>query len=528
MVAASQPQAAAAGIRILDRGGNAADAAVCVAAALNVTEPTSTGLGGDMFALFFDARTSEVSAINGSGRAPAGLTLERLRAEGLAELPAFHPFTITVPGACAGWFDLIERFGSMDMAELLAPAILLAEEGYPVAPVTAHFWERGAGLQLKSALNGQELTINGRAPHPGEVFRNPGLARSLKKLAEGGKRVFYEGEMAEAIAAVVQQAGGCLTLEDLTEHSSTWERPLSVPYGDYRVYECAPNGQGLVALIALNLLNGLDLRSLEPLSLERLHLEIEALRLAFADGRWYVSDPQFGPQDGGGLPLAGLLSKSYADKRRKLIDQNRATLDQRRGVPAAASDTVYFSVVDGAGNACSFIGSNYMGFGTGIVPKGWGFTLQNRGHNFDLDVAHPNALAPRKRPYHTIIPAMATRQSNGSLFASFGVMGGFMQPQGHVQVFAAMADSGLNPQEALDLPRFCIEDGRAGGDVALEEGMPADVIEGLSKRGHGVHRVSGWDRALFGRGQIILRDPTTGVLTGGSDPRADGHALGLI
>ncbi len=520
MVAASQPLAVAAGVEILSRGGNAADAAVAVAAALNVTEPTSTGIGGDMFALYFDAHTGQISALNGSGRAPAALNLERIRNEGFSELPPSHPYTVTVPGACAGWCDLIEKYGSQPLAAVLSPAIRLADEGFPVAPLTSYFWRRGAARQLASAPNGQELTINGRGPEPGEVFPNPGLARTLKKMAEGGKAAFYQDEIAEAIAAVVQAAGGCLTVEDLAAHHSTWDTPISVSYRGYRVYECPPNGQGLAALLALNLLEGFDLASLDPLSVERLHLEIEAMRLAFADARWYVADPAFS-----NIPMAELLSKAYAETRRKLIDPRRATLDPQRGVPVAASDTVYFSVADVNGNACSFINSNYMGFGTGIVPKGWGFSLQNRGHNFHLDPAHPNALAPGKRPYHTIIPAMATREADGSLFASFGVMGGFMQPQGHVQVFTALVDSHLDPQAALDLPRFCIESAGTGGLVALEEGIPDSHIDELARLGHPVQKVAGWERALFGRGQVILRDPATGVLTGGSDPRADGLAM---
>ena len=475
-----------------------------------------------MVALFFDAQSQQVSALNGSGRAPAALTLEKIRGEGFAELPPFHPYTITVPGACAGWCDLIEKHGSLRLGEVLEPAIRLAEDGFPVAPVTSYFWQRGVNRQLKSAPNGTELTIDGRGPQPGEIFRNPGLARTLRKVAGGGKDAYYQGEIAGAVAAVVREAGGCLTVEDLAAHTSTWETPISVTYRGYRVYECPPNGQGLAALLALNLLEGFDLASLGSLSPDRLHLLIEAMRLAFADARWYVSDPEFSD-----LPVSQLLSKEYADERRKLIDPRRATMDQQRGVPVASSDTVYFSVADRFGNACSFINSNYMGFGTGIVPKGWGFTLQNRGHNFALDPGHPNALAPRKRPYHTIIPAMATREQDGSLFASFGVMGGFMQPQGHVQVFTALVDSDLDPQAALDLPRFCIEDGSASGRVALEDGIPDPVIAALAGRGHSTARVTGWERAMFGRGQIILRDPATGVLTGGSDPRADGCAMSL-
>ena len=539
MLAASQPLAVAAGLEILAQGGNAADAAVATAAALNVTEPTSTGIGGDCFALYYDSSTRCISALNGSGRAPATLSLERLQREGYSgELPQFHPYTITVPGACAGWCDLLTNHGRLPLGDVLAPAIRLAEDGFPVAPVTAHFWQRAAEKQLKQAPGGQELTINGRGPVPGEIFRNPGLARTLRTIVEDGKEAFYQGLIAKAIVSVIQQSGGCMTLEDLANHHSTWEQPIHVSYRGFQVWECPPNGQGLAALLGLNILEGFDLEDLEPLSPERLHLEIEAMRLAFADARYYVADPAYHP-----APLEWLLSKEYAAERRKLIHPQKASLDQKHGIPATASDTVYFSVVDGQGNACSFINSNYMGFGTGIVPRGWGFSLQNRGHNFSLEPGHPNALAPGKRPYHTIIPAMITQPAGfeanniqadsqlsapaGELFASFGVMGGFMQPQGHLQVAVALLNDKLDPQAALDQPRFCIEDGAAGGRVALEEGIPAGTIARLEEMGHPVARVSGHERALFGRGQIILRDSERGVLWGGSDPRADGCAMSL-
>jgi gamma-glutamyltranspeptidase/glutathione hydrolase len=520
--ATSQPLATAAGLEILSKGGNAADAAVAAGAALNVTEPTSTGIGGDMFALYYAADTKQVTALNGSGRAPAALTLDRLKREGLSgELPPFHAHTITVPGACAGWFDLVERHGSLQMTEILAPAIRLAREGFPVAPVTANSWKWGAQGQLKEALNGHELTIDGRAPLPGEVFRNSNLARTFEKIAQGGIETFYQGEIAEAIVSVIRQAGGTMSLEDLATHTSTWEEPVSVTYRGLRVHECPPNGQGITALIALNILEGFDPSSFDPLSTERLHLIIEALRLAFADSRWYVADPKFSD-----VPVAELLSKEYADERRKLIDMKRAAVDPTRGTPVASSGTVYLSVVDKHGNACSFINSNYWGFGTGIVPKGFGFTLQNRGHNFSLDPDHPNALEPRKRPYHTIIPALVTR-GDGSLYASYGVMGGFMQPQGHVQVLSALVDHGLDPQSALDLPRLCLDVEESGGRVALEEGIPLDVMKRLQEMGHPVYPVSGFSRSIFGRGQVILRDSETGVLCAGSDPRADGCAMTL-
>jgi gamma-glutamyltranspeptidase / glutathione hydrolase len=540
IVATSQPLATAAGLEILAKGGNAADAAVAAAAALNVTEPSSTGIGGDMFTLFYDAETQRVTALNGSGRAPAALTLDRLKNEGITtELPPFHVHTVTVPGACAGWFDLIEEHGSLWMADILAPAIRLAEEGFPVGQITSHSWQRNAQNQLKSALNGHELTIDGRGPKPGEVFRNPGLARTFDAIARGGKQAFYQGEIAEAIVSVIKEAGGYMSVDDLASHTSTWEDPISVTYRGLRVYECPPNGQGITALIALNILEGFDLASLASLApfdkaqgrVERLHLMIEAMRLAFVDSRWYVADPAFSK-----IPVQELLSKDYANERRKLIDLKRATIDPKRGTPVSSSDTVYLSVVDKFGNACSFINSNYWGFGTGIVPKGWGFTLQNRGHNFSLDPNHPNALAPRKRPYHTIIPAMVTRPPSPDrrrdggevLYASYGVMGGFMQPQGHVQVLSALVDDGLDPQAALDLPRFCIDVEESGGRVALEEGIPQDAISSLEKLGHPVYSVSGHDRSLFGRGQVILRNAETGLLTAGSDPRADGCAMTLI
>ena len=524
MVATSQTLAVAAGLQVMQSGGNAADAAIATAAALNVTEPTSTGLGGDAFGLYYEAKTRQVFSLNGSGRAPRTLTLERLQKEGLgSSLPADHPYTITVPGAAAAWCDLVERFGRLPLAKVLEPAVNLAERGFPVAPITAYYWQRAAQGILSRAVNGRELTLDGRGPRAGELFRNPGLAKSLSTLAEGGKKAFYEGAIAEAVAAVIQTAGGCLSLEDLAQHTSTWTEPISTTYRGLRIFECPPNGQGLATLLALNLLEGFDLASLPPLSTARLHLEIEAMRLAFADTRAFVADPAFAP-----APLAGLLDKAYAAGRRSLIDPRRANPDVRHGTPPGSSGTVYLTVVDGEGSACSFINSNYMGFGTGIVPPGWGFTLQNRGYNFSLDPSHPNALAPGKRPYHTIIPALATYAEDNALYASFGVMGGFMQPQGHTQVILALIIDGLDPQAALDRPRYCIEPDDRGGQVALEEGIAPEVMAALKEMGHPIEAVSGMGRSLFGRGQIIRRDPQTGVLCGGSDPRADGCAMGLV
>src|SRR3990172_3983730 len=350
MVAASQPLAAQIGAQILARGGSAADAAV----------------------------------------APAGLTLELLQQRGLRQaLPPFHALTVTVPGACAAWCDLVERHGRLPLAEVLGPSAELAERGFPVSPITAHFWALGAKRQLSTALGGQELTIGGRAPGSGEVFRNPGLARTLRAVAAGGASAYYRGEIGRAIAQAVRDSGGVLAEADLAAHRSSWELPVSTTYRGTQVWECGPNSQGLAALLALNILEGFELAGLEPLGGQRLHLILEALRLAFADARWFVADPLSNP-----APIGELLSKEYAAARRALIDPRRANPGFARGAIPAHPDTVYLSVVDGQGNACSLINSNYMGFGTGIVPAGWGFSLQNRGLGFSLDPEHPNALVP--------------------------------------------------------------------------------------------------------------------------------------
>ena len=520
VVASSQPLATAVGTGVLDGGGNAVDACIAAAAALGVTEPCSTGIGGDCFALVFEASTGEIHGINGSGRSPAGLSLERAQAQAVGgRIPALHALTVTVPGACAAWFDLSARFGTLSMSELLAPATDLAAGGFAVAPVTAHFWAEGVHHQLSRDPGGEGLLINGRAPEAGERFVNSGLARTYREIAAGGAEAFYEGPVAQAIVEVVRAHGGVLARSDLRSHRSSWVDPISVVYRGARVWECPPNGQGLAALMALNILSGFDLSSMDPLGPQRLHIEIEAMRLAFADARWYISDPAHHQ-----IPIEGLLSREHADRRRALIDPSRANLDATRGVPMSSSDTVYLCAVDRLGNACSFIGSNYMGFGTGLVPRGWGFTLQNRGAGFCLERGHPNIVAPKKRPYHTIIPGMLTRESDGSLMGPFGVMGGFMQPQGHVQVVTALMDDGLDPQAALDRPRFCIEDGRAGGRVGLEVGIDGQTLRSLAHLGHPVYPVSGWARHLFGRGQVIQRRGD-GFWWAGSDHRADGCAM---
>jgi gamma-glutamyltranspeptidase/glutathione hydrolase len=516
-VASSQRLANRAGVEILRINGNAADAAIAMAAALAVCEPASTGIGGDCFALYFEAATKKITALNGSGRAPAALDLARIARDGITAMPLDHAHTVTVPGACAGWLDLLARHGSLPRARVLAPAIALARDGFPVGEITAGHWAT-AVERLNGHPNFDELTIDGRAPRGGEIFRNPGLARALELIADHGRDGLYAGELAAAIVHVLAQHGGAMTLADLAAHVSTWDEPISTTYRGVRVWECPPNGQGITALLALNLLEGFELAGHDPLGAGRFHIIIEALRLAFADARWYVADPRVTH-----VPIAELLSKDYAAKRRALIDRARQTADVRRGVPVAGSDTVYFCVVDARGNACSFINSNFFPFGAGIVPRGFGFPLQNRGFLFSLDPAHPNALAPNKRPYQTIIPGMLTR-ADGSLWGPFGVMGGFMQPQGHVQVVVGLVDDGAEPQPAVDRARFCIDPVDGPGKVYLEDGVPGATGETLQRMGHEVVAgITGLKRAMFGRGQVIRRD-VDGRLVAGSDPRADGGA----
>ncbi len=520
-MATSQPLATEAGVRILRAGGNAADAAVAAAAVLGVTEPTSCGLGGDCFALFYDARSGDITALNGSGRSPAALTRARVERDGFGEhLPAVHALTVTVPGACAAWCDLIERHGSLAMADVLAPAIDIADDGFPVAPITAYFWQLGATTKLTTAHGGHQLLIDGRAPAAGELIRNRALADTMRAISTSGPAAFYRGDLAARIARAVTDAGGVLAEADLAAHESTWDQPIATEFAGARVWECPPNGQGLTALLALNILRHCDVSGTDPLGPARLHLVIEALRLAFADARYYVADPQAAH-----VPVDALLSDDYARARAASIDPARATADVQRGTPTGGSDTVYLCAVDDDGNACSLIYSNYMGFGTGIVPEHAGFSLQNRGASFDLAPDRPNTLGPGKRPYNTIIPGMLTR-ADGSLLGPFGVMGGFMQPQGHVQVVLGMLVDGLDPQAALDRPRVCLGDGAPTGPIFLEEGMPDDTLRSLADMGHTVSALSGHARAMFGRGQIIVRDPDSGVLCAGSDPRADGCALG--
>ena len=541
MVATSQPLAAQAGLEIFRGGGNAADAAIATAALLNVVEPISTGVGGDCFALYYDAKTKEVTALNGSGRAPAGAAVEDLTRLGYTRMPTFTGHTVSIPGAVAGWSDLLERHGRLSLAEVLQPAIWTAEHGYPVSELIAHGW----ASQVKKLLrapdwdsgdhdngpaqgSGHELLIDGRAPRAGEIMRIPTLGSTLRAIAAEGKAYIYQGEFAHKISEHVQRYGGWITPADMAAHTSTWDTPIAADYHGVRLYECPPNGQGLAAILAANLASGFDLAACTPT--DRVHIMVECMRLAFADAQQWVCDPAVVP-----IPLQGLVSPAYADQRRSRIDLERAAAHVAFGTPAG-TDTVYLSVVDGDGNACSFINSLYMGTGSGLVVPGTGVALQNRARLFVFDPEHPNQLAPNKRPYQTIIPAMTVYTDGefaGELHACFGVMGGFMQPQGHFQMLVNLIDLGLSPQEALDLPRWSLSAPDVGvgavdegGLLLMEEGWEFGLLADLARRGHRLAPVTGYDRGTFGGGQIILRDPRTGVLTGGSDPRKDGCAVG--
>jgi len=513
VVATSQPLAAQAGLQMLERGGNAVDAAIAAAAALTVVEPTSNGIGSDAFALVWDG--ARLHGLNGSGRAPAGLTPELVRGLGHETMPTRGWLAVTVPGAPAAWRDLHRRFGRLRFAVLFEPAIAYAERGFPLSPVLAYYWQRGC--EIHAAAAGAEyagwaetFAAGGSAPRAGEIWRSLGHARTLSQIAESEADAFYRGELARAMVDFAARTGGTLTADDLAAHSSSWVDPISTTYRGYDVWEIPPNGQGIAALIALNLLEHYELHTMRRESELAYHLQIEAIKLAFADAQRYVGDPERAA-----VPTAALLSTAYADERRKLIGE-------RAGEPAPGDPlrggTVYLCAADEDGMMVSFIQSNYMGFGGGIVVPGTGIALQNRGAGFSLQAGHPNELAPGKRPFHTIIPAFLTQ--DGTPIGPFGVMGGHMQPQGHVQMVLNTVDWGLNPQASLDAPRWYWDAGRT---LLLERGVAAQIGDALRGRGHAVSVAPG--AGMFGRGQIIWRMPN-GAYVAGSDGRADGAAVG--
>lgn len=516
MVASSQPLASLTGLEVLKRGGNAVDAAIAMAAVLNVTEPMMTGIGGDMFALVYWSRTKELKALNASGRAPRALSLDYFAKKKITQMPLFGMETVTVPGAFDGWVALNEKYGTIKLADLLAPAIAYAENGFPVMEKTAEDWEAAVERLKQNPAASANYLVNGRAPRAGEIFRQPNLARTFRTLASGGRDAFYKGDIARAIVDYCAKNGGFLTLEDLAATKHDWVEPISTNYRGYTVYQIPPNGQGITALIALNILEGFDLKKLSEQPDRYYHTLIEATKLAFADRNRYIADPSFAK-----VPVAQLLSKDYAARRRALIDPNKALDAPKPGNINVGSDTTYLTVVDKDGNAVSFINSLFDSFGSGIVAGDTGIVLQNRGTAFSLNPDHPNRLEPGKRPFHTIIPSMVLK--DGELFMSFGVMGGAIQPQGHVQVLVNIIDRGMNLQQAIDAPRYRFVSGRS---VLFEDELGASAIERLIRIGHVRAKPPGVLRSSMGGGQAIMIDPVSKTLMGASDPRKDGMALG--
>jgi len=531
MVCACQPLAAEVGIDILKTGGSAVDAAIAVNAALGVMEPMNCGAGGDLFAIVWSAKERKLYGLNASGRSPMGLSYEALRSE-LARLnrttvPPHGLLPISVPGCVDGWFELHRRFGRLPMREILEPVIRYARDGFPVSQVIAHDWP----LCVQEGLDGNPpgafldtFAPRGKSPSEGEVFKNPDLARTYTLLAEQGRDAFYRGEISDRIDAFMRTNNGWLRKADFEKHTSTWVDPVSVNYRGYDVFELPPNGQGIAALQTLNILEGYDLRKMGFQSADALHVMIEAKKLAFEDRARFYADPAFAK-----IPLKGLLSKSYAAERRKLIQMDRAGQSYDAGNPALyEGDTTYLTTADSDGNMVSLIQSNYRGFGSGVVVPGTGFVLQDRGVMFVMDTNHPNVYAPGKRPFHTIIPAFVMK--DGQPFLSFGVMGGAMQPQGHVQIIVNMVDFGLGLQEAGDAARWqhfgstdydrpTMKD---GGWVGLESGFPLAVVHELEHRGHDVRTAKG----TYGGYQAILWDAANHVYHGASESRKDGCAIG--
>jgi gamma-glutamyltranspeptidase/glutathione hydrolase len=510
MVVSSQPLASQAGLEVLKRGGNAVDATVAMAAVLNVVEPMSTGIGGDAFILVYLAKSREIKALNASGRAPYAATLKYFQERNISAVPDGGMLPVTVPGALDGWATVAERYGTMGLGDLLQPAIRYAEDGFPVAEKTAAEWAKAKKKLAAHANSAAQYLIDGRAPKPGERFRQKNLAASLSKIAAGGKAVFYRGELAEEIVKFSDANGGLLSLKDFNDHSSTWVEPIKTTYRGYEVVEMPPNTQGMTVLQMLNMLELFDVSSLGYNTAAYLHAFVEVKKLAFADRDRYLADPECAP-----VPVEKLISKSYAAERVKLIDPERAG-DYSPGLGAISGDTQVFCAVDKEGNAVSFINSLFDGFGCGLVGGDTGIMLQNRGKLFSLDPSHPNCVAPHKRSSHTIMPAMVFKDAKP--FLIFGVTGAHMQPQGQVQVLANLIDFGMTLQEALDAPRVNHLEGR---EVALEPGIRASARRELKRMSHTIVK-----DANFGGGQAIMIHPEYGTLLGGADPRKDGCAMG--
>lgn len=510
LAAASQPLASAAALRILQDGGNAVDAAICAAAVLNVVEPMATGIGGDMFALVYMQRDGKPVGLNGSGWAGSKASVDFFTSRKLRQVPLLGMHSVTVPGAVAGWYTLHQRYGTLPMSRILAPAIEYADKGYPVSDIIAAEWQRSEAKLRGEPSAVQDLLPDGRTPRHGDIVKFPRLARTLSQIAEGGRDVFYKGEIAKKIVEFSGKNDGMLTLADFAEFDAQWIEPVFTNYRGYDVYELGAQTQGITALEMLNILEGFDLKRLGHNSSEHLHLMIEAKKLAFADRDAYIADP-----DKVRVPVERLISKEYARERRKRISKSHAMPNPGPGL-RQGGDTVYLTVVDKDRNAVSFINSLFEKFGSGLVAGDTGIVLHNRGALFELDRDHPNAVAPRKRPFHTLIPGLVLKDNKP--FFSFGVMGGDNQPQGHAQVLINLIDFGMDVQQAGEAPRFR----HSGDEVLLESAFTEDVRSSLARLGH--HVASTLD--AWGGYQGILIDPRTGVLMGGSDPRKDGLVIG--
>jgi gamma-glutamyltranspeptidase/glutathione hydrolase len=514
IVATSHVQASVAGAQILARGGSAVDAAIAANAVLGVTEPMMNGMGGDLFAIYWEAKTGKLYGLNASGWAPRGLTIAHVKAKDATAMPAEGIDSVTVPGAVAGWHALHERFGRMAWKDLFQPAIAYADDGYPVPEVIASYWKDAAEMLAYDAEARRVYLPGGKPPAVGQVFQNHDLAKALRLVAQNGADAFYKDEIARAILSTSQSLGGTMAAEDLAEFSPEWVEPISTTYRDWTVYELPPNGQGMAALEMLNIMETTPASPDGPLSVAELHKKIEAMKLAYADLGRYNADPRFAK-----IPVTGMLSKEYARERAKLIDPGKANCEVAAGAPPT-SDTTYLSVVDREGNIVSLIQSNYEAFGSGVVVRGMGFVLQDRGALFSLDAASPNALAPRKRPFHTIIPAFMER---GEQHVGFGIMGGANQPLAHAQFVSNVVDYGMNIQEALENARFTVSPER-GCNIVIESRVAPEVRQKLSAMGHRLDVRHEYSTAM-GRGQAVLHDSKAKVNYGASDARADGAAV---
>jgi gamma-glutamyltranspeptidase/glutathione hydrolase len=526
MVATSHPLATQVGLDILKSGGNAIDAAIAANAALGLMEPTGNGIGGDLFAIVWDAKTQQLYGYNGSGRSPKGLSLKWFKDNGYDSIPPHGPLPVSVPGAVDGWFALHERFGRSNMSDILAPTIAYARNGHPVHELIAYYWNRSVPVLSRWPGFSAQFTVNGRAPHKGELWKNPNLANTLEAIAKGGRDAFYKGDIARTISEYMQANDGFLSYDDLASHQGEWVTPLSTNYRGYDVWELPPNGQGIAALQLLNILEGYDLKQHGFGSVEHLHWFIEAKKIAFEDRGRFYADPDFYQ-----APIDKLLSKEYAAERRQLINNDKALKE----IPAESrilneGDTIYLTTADSEGNMVSLIQSNYRGMGSGMAPPGLGFILQDRGEMFVLKEGHANTFEPGKRPFHTIIPAFITQ--DGQPLVSFGLMGGGMQPQGHAQIVINMIDFGMNLQEAGDAPRIHHNGSTEptaqntlmtdGGEVNLETGFDYEVIRALMRKGHKISFANG----PYGGYQAIRYNAEQGVYYGATESRKDGQAAG--